>query len=131
MKRFVCAAAAAFAVSVLAAEIVTANPSDKQTSDPARNTAENGSDVSVPNADPKQPKESKTAKVNVDDKGIILKGYDVVAYFKQRKSVEGNPAIESTYQGPNTFLTRQRTRLILTAIRQSTLRSTAHFAPTE
>jgi YHS domain-containing protein len=99
MKRFVCAAAAAFAVSVLAAEIVTANPSDKQTSDPARNTAENGSDVSVPNADSKQPKESKTAKVNVDDKGIILKGYDVVAYFKQRKSVEGNPAIESTYQG--------------------------------
>jgi YHS domain-containing protein len=28
-----------------------------------------------------------------------LKGYDPVAYFKQRKPVKGNPAIESTYQG--------------------------------
>jgi YHS domain-containing protein len=28
-----------------------------------------------------------------------LKGYDVVAYFKQGKPVKGNPAIQSTYQG--------------------------------
>ncbi|HEY5704336.1 MAG TPA: YHS domain-containing (seleno)protein, partial [Terrimicrobiaceae bacterium] len=37
--------------------------------------------------------------VNLDSKGAILKGYDVVAYFKQGKSLKGNPAIESTYQG--------------------------------
>ena len=28
-----------------------------------------------------------------------MKGYDVVAYFKQGKPVKGNSAIESTYQG--------------------------------
>jgi YHS domain-containing protein len=28
-----------------------------------------------------------------------VKGYDVVAYFKQGKPVKGNPAFESTYQG--------------------------------
>ena len=42
---------------------------------------------------------STTAKVNIDSQGVILKGYDVVAYFKQRKPVQGNPAFESTYQG--------------------------------
>jgi YHS domain-containing protein len=43
-------------------------------------------------------KGSDTAKVNANSKGIILKGYDVVAFFKQGKPVKGNPAIESTYQ---------------------------------
>lgn len=32
-----------------------------------------------------------------------MKGYGVVAYFKQGKSVKGNPAIESTYQGATYF----------------------------
>jgi YHS domain-containing protein len=36
---------------------------------------------------------------NVDGKGVFLKGYDTVAYFKQGKALKGNPAIESTYQG--------------------------------
>ena len=44
-------------------------------------------------------KSGPTSKVNVDSQGIILKGYDVVAYFKQGKPVKGNPAFESTYQG--------------------------------
>ena len=47
---------------------------------------------------PKEEKSGNTA-VNVDSKGVILKGYDVVAYFKQGKPLKGNPAIESTYQG--------------------------------
>jgi YHS domain-containing protein len=38
-------------------------------------------------------------KVNVDSKGVILKGCDAVAYFKEGKPVKGNPAIESAYQG--------------------------------
>ena len=29
--------------------------------------------------------------VNVDEKGVILRGYDVVAYFKQGRAVKGNP----------------------------------------
>ena len=51
------------------------------------------------NAAPRESKGSKTAKVNVDSKGVILKGYDAVAFFKQGKPVKGNPGIESTYQG--------------------------------
>ena len=31
--------------------------------------------------------------------GVILHGYDAVAYFKQHKPVKGNPAIKSSYQG--------------------------------
>jgi YHS domain-containing protein len=38
-------------------------------------------------------------KVNVDSKGVILKGYDAVAYFTQGKPVKGNPAIKSTHDG--------------------------------
>jgi YHS domain-containing protein len=50
------------------------------------------------NAAPKA-KGNKIAKVNVDSKGVILKGYDAVAYFTQGKPVKGNPAIKSTYDG--------------------------------
>jgi YHS domain-containing protein len=103
MKRFGRALATAFVVSVVAAGIDAANASDKQTLDPAPDAAQNGSNVSAPNASPKEAKGSTTTKVNVDDQGIILKGYDVVAYFKQGKPVKGNPAIESTYQGATYF----------------------------
>jgi YHS domain-containing protein len=40
-----------------------------------------------------------TPKVNVDSKGVILKGYDAVAYFTQGKPVKGDRAIKSTYKG--------------------------------
>jgi YHS domain-containing protein len=73
--------------------------SDKQTFDPAQNTAEKGSDILAPDDSQKVAKSGPTTKVNVDSEGVILKGYDVVAYFKQRKPVQGNLAFESTYQG--------------------------------
>jgi YHS domain-containing protein len=41
----------------------------------------------------------KAPKLNVDKNGLILKGYDPVAYFKQGKAVKGNPSIRSTYNG--------------------------------
>jgi YHS domain-containing protein len=50
------------------------------------------------NAAPKA-KGNETTKLNVDSKGVILKGYDAVAYFTQGKPVKGNPAIKSNYQG--------------------------------
>jgi YHS domain-containing protein len=37
-------------------------------------------------------------KSNLDSDGVILKGFDAVAYFKEGKAVKGNPAITSTYQ---------------------------------
>ena len=70
----------------------------KQTLDPTQNNAGNEPILLAQNAAPKEAKSSKIA-VNVDGKGVILKGYDAVAYFKQGKPLKGNPAIESTYQG--------------------------------
>jgi YHS domain-containing protein len=40
-----------------------------------------------------------TTKQNVDSQGVILKGYDVVAIFKERKAVKGNSDLSATYQG--------------------------------
>jgi YHS domain-containing protein len=79
--------------------------SDKQTLDPAQNTAGSGPDILAENATPKEAKGGTRAKVNVDSQGVILKGYDVVAYFKQGKPAKGNPAIESAYQGATYLFT--------------------------
>ena len=73
--------------------------SDMQTSDPAQNRAEKGADMPTQDNSQKVAKSGPTTKVNVDSQGVILRGYDVVAYFKQGKPVQGNPAFETTYQG--------------------------------
>ena len=44
-------------------------------------------------------KHVKGPKLNVDSKGVILEGYDPVAYFKQSKAVKGDPSIASNYHG--------------------------------
>jgi YHS domain-containing protein len=100
MKRLLYSMTAASVAAVVA--LASSSPvgaSDKPTSDPAQNTAENEPNVLDPNASPKETKGTPTTKVNVDSRGVILRGYDVVAYFKQGKPVQGNPAFESTYQG--------------------------------
>ena len=71
--------------------------SDPPTSDPGQTMA--GQEPGEPSASPQEAKGIATGKVNVDNQGIILKGYDAVAYFKQGKPVKGDPAIQSTYQG--------------------------------
>ena len=38
-------------------------------------------------------------KLNLDSKGVILKGYDPVAYFTEKKAVKGSPKYQTTYQG--------------------------------
>jgi YHS domain-containing protein len=43
--------------------------------------------------------EKGTRKVNVDSNGVILKGYDAVAYFTQNKAIKGNAKYQSSYQG--------------------------------
>ena len=81
---------------VLAANDAIGAPK-KQTLDPTQNSAGNEPILLAQNAAP-EAKRSKIA-VNVDGNGVILKGYDAVAYFKQGKPLKGDPAIESTYQG--------------------------------
>jgi YHS domain-containing protein len=90
------AASIAAGVAVLSSNPVVA--SDRHTPDSAQNTTVNEPSVLAQNA-ADVARGSTTAKVNIDSQGVILKGYDVVAYFKQRKPVQGNPAFESTYQG--------------------------------
>lgn len=41
----------------------------------------------------------KRPLLNVDENGVILKGYDAVAYFKQRRAVKGDPKYSSKYRG--------------------------------
>jgi YHS domain-containing protein len=41
----------------------------------------------------------KPPKVNVDQNGVILKGYDPVGYFKENRAVKGDPKFSSTYRG--------------------------------
>jgi len=43
--------------------------------------------------------EKGSHRVNVDSNGIILRGYDVVAYFAQNKAVKGSSKYQTTYQG--------------------------------
>jgi YHS domain-containing protein len=62
-----------------------------------QNTAEN--QAAEQNASQKEAKGTSTSKVNVDSKGVILHGYDPIAYFKQGKPIKGDPAIASPYEG--------------------------------
>jgi YHS domain-containing protein len=92
-------AAGSVAAVVALASSSPVSASDKPTPDPAQNTAGNEPNALDQNASSKEAKGVMTAKVNVDNQGIILKGYDAVAYFKQGRPVKGDSAIQSTYQG--------------------------------
>jgi YHS domain-containing protein len=39
------------------------------------------------------------ARLNVDSNGVILKGYDPVAYFTRHQAVRGNPAVQTRFGG--------------------------------
>jgi YHS domain-containing protein len=98
LKRLLHSLSGAFVAVILAASN-TIGASDKQALDPAQNNTGSEPILVHQNASPRESKSSNTAKVSVDSKGVILMGYDAVAYFKQGKPVKGNPGIESTYQG--------------------------------
>ena len=98
--RLMTAASVAAGVALASSNPVVA--SDRQTPDSGQNTAGNEPSVVAQKAED-EARSSATAKANIDSQGVILKGYDVVAYFKQRKPVKGDPAIESTYRGATFF----------------------------
>jgi YHS domain-containing protein len=58
-----------------------------------------GTAVLGQNAFLEEEKVTTAARLNVDSQGVILKGFDVVAYFKEGKPVKGSSAIASTYRG--------------------------------
>ena len=100
MKRilYLLTAASIAAVPVFAGNTAV-GASGKQTLDVVQNTSTNEQSLVTQNSATKEPKGNKSAKVNVDGNGVILKGYDAVAFFEQGKPVKGNPAIKGSYQG--------------------------------
>jgi YHS domain-containing protein len=44
-------------------------------------------------------KPAPKARLNVDSNGVILKGYDPVAYFTRHQAVKGNPAVQTRFRG--------------------------------
>jgi NAD(P)-dependent dehydrogenase (short-subunit alcohol dehydrogenase family) len=42
---------------------------------------------------------ARKARLNVDSNGVILKGYDPVAYVTRHQAVKGNPAIQTRFGG--------------------------------
>ena len=44
-------------------------------------------------------KPAPRVRMNVDSNGVILKGYDPVAYFTRHQAVKGNPAIQTRFGG--------------------------------
>jgi YHS domain-containing protein len=91
------------AASVAAVPIVAGNSpigaSEKQTWDFVQNTSTNGQILLAQKSALKEAKGNQSGRVNVDGNGVILKGYDAVAFFEQGKPIKGNPAIKGTYQG--------------------------------
>jgi YHS domain-containing protein len=51
-------------------------------------------------------------KINVDKNGVILKGYDVVAYFTENRAVKGNPQYAITYQGAKYYFSSPADRAL-------------------
>jgi YHS domain-containing protein len=103
MKRLLHALTVAYVVTAVVAEFNAVRASDLQTSDPDQNTVQNGSDALTQQASPTKTEGNTAARVNVDSQGVILKGCDVIAYFREGKAVKGNSAIESTYRGATYF----------------------------
>jgi YHS domain-containing protein len=99
MRRLLYSLTCSVAAVIIFAGNNAVGASDTQTLDPEKNKAEKGADIPSQDDSQKVAKSGPTTKVNVDSQGIILKGYDAVAYFKQGRPVKGNPSFERTYQG--------------------------------
>lgn len=50
--------------------------------------------------------------LNLDDKGVIIDGYDPVAYFVNQKPVEGNEQYQSTYKGSTYHFSSQENKML-------------------
>ncbi|HEX7194205.1 MAG TPA: YHS domain-containing (seleno)protein [Chthoniobacterales bacterium] len=64
----------------------------------ASKTAIGGDHGLLAQAAPAAKKAEVKPKVNVDQNGVILKGYDPVAYIKENRPVKGDPKFSSTYR---------------------------------
>ena len=51
-----------------------------------------------------------TIRQNLDSQGIVLKGYDVVAFFKEGKAVKGSSDLSASYQSATYLFTSAANR---------------------
>lgn len=99
MKKFPYSLTVAFvAAVVLVATPKVASAAGQQWPEPA-NTGLEKDQMLLAQAETSGHKKTKKPLLNVDQNGVILKGYDAVAYFKQKKPVKGDPKYASKYEG--------------------------------
>lgn len=91
----------AFVAAVLIVASSNGAPVDQQWPQSANNGAGKDQMLLAQTDTSGQTKEAgkKRPLVNVDKSGVILKGYDPVAYFKQSRPVKGNAKYASKYEG--------------------------------
>lgn len=50
------------------------------------------------------------ADLNLDQRGVALRGFDTVAYFIEGKAVEGSPQFNATYEGATYYFASAKSR---------------------
>lgn len=76
--------------------VLIASNSAGASDNPGTANSTEGNEAPVQNS--AQPTPGVVDKVSIDSQGVILRGCDAVAYFKERKPVKGDPSIKSVYK---------------------------------
>ena len=99
MKKFPFSLTVAFAIAVVLVATSKVTPAAGQQGPDSANTGIEKDQMLLAQAGTTGHKRTKKPLVNVDKNGVILKGYDAVAYLKQNKAVKGDPKYASRYEG--------------------------------
>jgi len=99
MKKFPYSLTVAFVAAVVLVATPKVAPAAGQQWPESANTGLEKDQMLLAQAETSGHKRTKKPLVNVDEHGVILKGYDAVAYIKQNKAVKGNPKYASKYEG--------------------------------
>jgi len=99
MKKFLKSPAAASVGAIVLLFVTDAFGNTRETRNRIYRTRTIGQKAFRQNVFLEEEKTLATTKVNVDSQGIILKGFDAVAFFKEGKPVKGNSTITSSYGG--------------------------------
>jgi len=99
MKKLLKSPATASVGAIVLLFVTDAFGNTRETRNPIYRTRTIGQKAFRQNFFLEEEKTAASTKLNVDSQGIILKGFDVVAYFKEGKPVKGNSTITSSYGG--------------------------------
>ncbi|MBV8351066.1 MAG: YHS domain-containing protein [Verrucomicrobia bacterium] len=99
MKKFPYSLTVALVAAVVLVATPKVAPAAGQQWPESANTGLEKDQMLLAQAETSAHKRTKKPLVNVDEHGVILKGYDAVAYFKQSKAVKGDPKYASSYEG--------------------------------